>query len=131
MGIQNSINNMLSTAGVASAGIKHFKMEGLRNELKAMNTSEETLNNMAKIEPKLAQANEDYNAAVELGNELEKSKADMNDWAYKYSRQEADKWIQQYRKQKMDFENRIKVLQEKLNKVDEIGEISKKGWMRK
>lgn len=129
MGIQNSVNNLLGTAAVASAGIKHMKTESLRSQVSSLNAKEDALRSIENIEPKLQKANEDYNAAVELSDELEKNKSSMNDWAYDYSRKEADNLIQQYGKQKANFEQRIKAIQDKLEKVEKINDVSRKGWL--
>ena len=131
MAIQNGINNLLGTLAVGSGAIKHFKTQGLSARASSLSQVAHTQREVAGMEDDALKAEENYNAAVELGNELEQSKANMSEWAYNYSREQADKWIQQYGKQKDDFMARLDTLEKQLDVQDKIENVTKKGWLSK
>lgn len=131
MAIQNSVNNLLGTVALGSTAAKHFEMQGLNARMSSLGQVAHTEKELAGMEEDAIKADENYNAAVELGNELEKSKADMSEWAYNYSRQEADKMIQQYGRQKQNFIDRLNTLEKQIEVQDKIETVTKKGWLSK
>ena len=131
MAIQNSVNNLLGTVAVGSTAAKHFQMQGLNARMSSLGQVAHTQDKLASMEEDALKADENYNAAVELGNELEQSKADMSEWAYKYSREQADKWIKQYGTQRQDFFDRLDTLEKQLEVQEKIEDVTKKGWLSK
>lgn len=130
MAIQNSINNLLGTVALGSTAVKHSQLQGLNARMSSLGQVAHTQDKLDSMEEDAIKADENYNTAVELGNELEKSKGDMSEWAYNYSRQEADKMIQQYGRQKQNFIDRLTTLEKQLEVQDKIEDVTKKGWMR-
>lgn len=129
MGIQNSINNLIGTAGVVAVAGKHIRQEKKQLKLQEEAAALNMLNQyeegtkfaykyneeMPGLKEKLGQSLEDEQIAQGL---LDEEKIQQNEEMYNKSRKIADDWINQSRKQSKDYANRIAYLEQMKNVQD-------------